>query len=349
MLGEARRHRRRRGQRRAAVAAPARLGLLQGLAEADGDERVLQAGAAAAVGVDVAGGDGGDVEALGEAGEPAVAGAVVAPVGTLQLDPEAITAEGGEQAPAEALAGGRVPPLPGAGEGAIAGAAGEADEPLGVLLQLLEGGPRRFGIAACAVAGVGVGGGQEPAEVAIAGGVLDQEGEVDAAPGAVVDGQLGTGDRPQAEALAGEGELERAPDAVVVGEGDGGIAAGRGGAGQLRRRRGAVEEGEGRVGVQLYVRSARHSGPLPVPAPAAAAPEDGEGAAVGQRQLEVVAAQGPRGPPAVLDQPLLADCLDSDTVDRRWGSAGGGLDRDGTGRIEAAQPGHQLRSPTVDR
>ena len=138
VLGEARRHRRRRGQRRAAVAAPPRLGLLQRLAQPDRDEGVLQAGAAAGVGVDVAGRHAGDAEPLGEPGEPAVAGAVVAPVGPLQLDPEALAAEGAEQAPAEPLAARRVAPLPGAGERPVAGAAGEADQPLGVLLQLLQ-------------------------------------------------------------------------------------------------------------------------------------------------------------------------------------------------------------------
>ena len=83
----------------------------------------------------------GDAEPGGEPGEPAVAGAVVAPVGPLQLDPEALAAEGGEQAPAEPLAARRVAPLPGARQGPVAGAAGEADEALGVLLHLLQGRP----------------------------------------------------------------------------------------------------------------------------------------------------------------------------------------------------------------
>ena len=94
--------------------------------------------------MDVAGGDGGDAEPLGEQGEPAVAGAVAAPVGALQLDPEAVAAEGGEQAAAEPLAAGAVAALAGAGQRAVAGAAGEADEPRGVLLHLLQ---RRPGLA----------------------------------------------------------------------------------------------------------------------------------------------------------------------------------------------------------
>ncbi len=94
VLGEAGGHQLGRGQRRAAVAAAPRLRLLQRLPPGDGDEGVLQAGAAAAVGMDVAGGDGGEAEARGEQGEPAVAGAVVTTVGPLQLDPQALAAEG---------------------------------------------------------------------------------------------------------------------------------------------------------------------------------------------------------------------------------------------------------------
>ena len=91
--------------------------------------------------VDVAGRDAGDAEAGGGLGEPAVAGAVVAPVGALQLDPEAVAAEGLEQAAAEPPPAAPCPALPGAGQGAVAGAAGEADEALGVGFDLLQGHP----------------------------------------------------------------------------------------------------------------------------------------------------------------------------------------------------------------
>ena len=273
VLGEARRHRRRRDQGRAAVAAAARLGLLQRLPQPDRDEGILEAGAAEAVGVDVAGRHAGDAEAGGELGEPAVAGAVVAPVGPLQLDPEALAPEGAEQAPAQALPARRLPPLPGPRQRSVAGAAGEADEPRGVLLHLLQRrpGPRRGagGVVAC----VRVGRGQQPAEIAVAGGILDQQREmyelgtnrgstgrfpptcVGWRPvGRQCDGQLGTRDRPQRLVHADLGELARAPDPVVVGEGEGGIAEGLGGNGELHRGRGAVEEREGRVRVQLDIR-----------------------------------------------------------------------------------------------
>ncbi len=142
VFGEASRHRRRRGEGRARVAAPARLGLVEGLAKPDRDQGVLQRRPAAVMGVDVAGGDAGNAEALGEEGEPAVAGAIAAPVGALQLDTEAVAAESGEEAAGEPLAGGGVSPFPGSRHRPLAGAAREADEPLGVLLDLLQRRPR---------------------------------------------------------------------------------------------------------------------------------------------------------------------------------------------------------------
>ena len=92
MLGEARRHLRRRGEHRARVAAPLGLGLLQRRVQAHGDERVLELGPPAVVGVDVAGRHAGDPEPLGERRQPPVAGPVATPQRSLQLDPEALGA-----------------------------------------------------------------------------------------------------------------------------------------------------------------------------------------------------------------------------------------------------------------
>ncbi len=234
---------------------------------ADRDEGVLQARAGAVVVVDVAGRDGGDSQPLRQAGEPAVAGAVVALEGALKLHPQVLGPEGGEQGAAERRRPGQVPSRPGRGQGALAGAAGEADEPLGVLGERRRPRPRLPGGAAGALAGAGVGLGQQPAEVAVAGRGLDQQrqvGEVGALfpPGlgapvpsrlGEVDRQLGAGYRPHAQPLAGVGELHRPPDPVVVGQRQRRVAEVGRGAGQLGRGRGAVEEGEGRVGVQLYI------------------------------------------------------------------------------------------------
>ena len=215
VLGEARGHRLRArpGPR---LALPRRCGsdCLQRRPEPHRDEGVLQVSARRGVGVDVAGRDAGHAEPLGERGEPAVAGAVVPPVGPLQLDPEAVAAEGGEQARGRAAPRRAVAPLPGPGERSLARAAGEADQALGVLLDLLQRHLRLRGARARVVAGMGVGRGEQPAEVAVAGRVFDEEGEVDVASrgsGRSADrlhGQLRPGDRPHAEALAG---LRRTP------------------------------------------------------------------------------------------------------------------------------------------
>ena len=113
----------------------------------------------------------------------------------------------------------------------------------------------------------GVGQGQQPAEVAVAGRVVDQEGQVEGARRAVAaeagrgggrgprreHGQLGPGDRPDPLGVAGAGELHRAPDAVVVGQRHRPVAELGGAQGELVRARGPVEEREGRVGVELDV------------------------------------------------------------------------------------------------
>ena len=64
---------------------------------------------------------------------------------------------------------------------------------------------------------------------------------------------LGAGDRPDAEVLRGVGELERAVDAVVVGERERGIPEFGGADGELLRQRRTVEEGVRRVRMQLDV------------------------------------------------------------------------------------------------
>ncbi len=99
MLGEARRHRRRRGEHGAGVAAALGLALLEHRVGADGDQGILELGPGAVVGVDVAGRHAGDPEPLGDPGEPAVAGPVAPPQRPLQLDPQALAAEGGDQTP----------------------------------------------------------------------------------------------------------------------------------------------------------------------------------------------------------------------------------------------------------
>src|SRR5919198_2763345 len=92
--------------------------------------------------MDVAGRHAPNAEPLGQPREPAIARPVVTPERPLQLDQEAIAPEGLDQAPPERLgssrlAGCRAParPLEWRGKRAVASAAGEADQPLGVALE----------------------------------------------------------------------------------------------------------------------------------------------------------------------------------------------------------------------
>ena len=145
---------------------------------------------------------------VGQLGQQPVAAGVAAPVGALQLDREPLAAEHRRAAAGPAPRPRAAGPRPtGRATRAVAGAAREAVQALGVPGHLVE---RRRGRAAV----VGVGGGDQPAQVAVAGLVLDEQGEVRA----VGQGHLAAGDRPDAGLAGGVGEGQRAAEAVVVGQ-----------------------------------------------------------------------------------------------------------------------------------
>ena len=131
VVGEAGGHGLRRGEDVAVVAAAQGLGGVERGVLADGHEGVLQPRARGRVRVDVARGHAGDAEAVGERGQAAVERAVVAVEGALQLDAEGVAPEGAQQ-PAH----GRLVADP------LARAAAEADQALGVGLDVLEGDAR---------------------------------------------------------------------------------------------------------------------------------------------------------------------------------------------------------------
>jgi hypothetical protein len=207
----------------------------------DGDEDVLEAEAAGVVRVHVSCGDGADAERLGERAQGGVAACVSAGIGALELDVEALAPEDAR----EAGAGGRV-----RDREAVTGAAGEADE---TLVPLLEEGEVEARVQAL----VRVGGGEEAAEVRVAARALDKERDVRA----VTQGDLGAGERAQAERLRGVGKLERAVEAVVVGEREDVVAELGGAGGELLGQGGAVEEGVGGVRVELDVCRRGHERP----------------------------------------------------------------------------------------
>ena len=95
--------------------------------------------ALARVCMDVAGGDRGDAEPVGELGEQAVAAAVAAAEGALELDAQAVGAEGGQEPLARRPGLGMLSRSIALREHAVARAAGQADESLGVARDRLNG------------------------------------------------------------------------------------------------------------------------------------------------------------------------------------------------------------------
>ena len=188
----------RRAEHALAVAAPLPLGAVQGRPVADGHERVLEHGPARAVRVHVAGRHRVDAQRLGEVAQSGVAAGVSPLVRALELDEEALTAESRGEPSCRVRIANRE---------AVAGAAGEADEPLVVLGELLW---RQRGLEAV----VRMGKREQPAEVRVAPRRLDQQRDMATA----LERHLRARDRPHAERLRRVCELERAVDAVVVGE-----------------------------------------------------------------------------------------------------------------------------------
>ena len=179
---EARRHRLRRGEHMGEVAAAHGLRGVERGVVAQRDEGVLQRRPRAGVRVDVARRHGRHAEALRQLGEAAVAGAVVAVEGPLELDPQVVGAEDPQQPPQARLV-----------VDALARAAAQADEPGGVLLERGERDLRgRLGLVAVVL----VRDRDDPAEVAPAGRVLDQQRDV----AAVLQRHLRPVDRAQPEA-----------------------------------------------------------------------------------------------------------------------------------------------------
>jgi hypothetical protein len=179
--------------------------------------------------MDVAGRDCRDPQVAGELAQGGASAGVSALVGALELDEEAVAAEGVGDA-GDGVRVARAEPVP--------RAAGQADEPLGVCEQRLERQLGRERVGALLRPRAGVRLGQEPAEVRVPRRRLDEQRDVRAAG----QRQLGAGDRLDAERLGRVGVLQRAADGVVVGERERLVAEVGGARGELVGQRGAVEE-----------------------------------------------------------------------------------------------------------
>ena len=220
----------RRSQEALPVASPLRLAAVERRAVLDGDERVLQRRPRTRMGMDVAGRNRFDPERLSQLAQRGVATSVASLERTLKLDKEAAAAEGSRQ-PCRGVRVLHGEPMP--------RAARQADEPFVQALQrrLLERRLEQFAFLPrdpCPRMGVG----QQPAEVGVARGRLDEQRHVRP----VGERYLGAGDRSDAECLRRLGELQRAIDAVVVGQRERAVAKLGGPNRELLGQRGAVEE-----------------------------------------------------------------------------------------------------------
>jgi len=176
----------------------------------------------------VAGRDRPHAERLGEVAQRGEPPSVAALERALQLDEESFPAERLCQR-RRSVRPPRCKPVP--------RAAGETDEAL-VQLGYERGVERRRRGLGRPNAGVRMRCGQQPAEVRVAARRLDQQRDVRA----VRQRDLGAGDRPDAERLCRVRELQRAVDAVVIGQRERLVAELGRSCRQLLRQRGAVEE-----------------------------------------------------------------------------------------------------------
>src|SRR5262249_42837828 len=132
-------------------------------------------------------------------------------------------------------------------EGSL-GTTGEAVQPSGMLLHLLPGGQRiAFGTARR-------GGGEQAAEIRVAGAVLDHERQ-----GARVrDDDLRSHQGAHADTPCGGEEARRSVDAVTIAQGERVVAERRRPFDQVLRQGGAAQEAEGAPAAQLDVAGEDH-------------------------------------------------------------------------------------------
>ena len=233
---------------------------------ADGGEDVEDF-AVVRIGVaDAVGGDDGEAQGAGEAEGGLVAEFLIAELVALELDVDIVAAVEGGELFEEGAGCGFAACCEGGGERTFV-AAGEADEAVGILGEVVEGGGA-FGFGGLAHFELG----DELAEILIAGAGGAEEGETRGGPNALVR-MLGCGSQGawrEARAECGGGDFcadvgadvvalaagvhaRGAVKAVAVEEGDGGDFEFLGAGDEVFGLGGAFEEGEGAGGVELDV------------------------------------------------------------------------------------------------
>ena len=243
----------RRAQHRLAVPTPLALAPVERGPAADRDERVLEERPSRGVRVDVSRRDGLDPEVLGQVAERGVPPGVAPLVRSLELDEEPLPPERGCEPGRACRVAEREP---------VARAAGEADE---ALVELGDRRERHGGLEQDAVllplgSRARMRGGEDPAQVRVAPARLDEERQVSSSVG-LRRCHLGPRDRPDAGVLRRVGELERAVDAVVIGQRERGVAELCGPHDELLGMRRAVEERVGGMAVQLDIRGGTRGSP----------------------------------------------------------------------------------------
>ena len=198
--GEPRRHRRRGLEDELLVTPPFGLAAVERRPLPDRDERILEPGAPRVMRMNVARGNSADTEIAGELAQPCIPPGIAAQVRPLELDEEALPSERAAE-PCRAVRIAYCQPM--------ARTPREADKTFVALLEASEvdGGVEPLvSMALC----------EKPAQVCVARRGLDQERDMSAAG----QSHLRPCDRPHAERLRRVRELERAIDAVVVGQGE---------------------------------------------------------------------------------------------------------------------------------
>jgi len=259
-----------------------RLGLLQRLATPDRDQRVLQRSPPAIVAVDIAGCDAGHPEPLGEQRQPTIPSPIPPPIGPLQLNPKPIPPKSPKQPPSKPLPLSSFSPFKSPSSDPIPSTPGKANEPLRVLLHLLESRPSLRRGPPSVVPRMRMGSSKQPAQIPIPGRILNQQSEMPVPAGGwrrrgdphlprrwgwVPCGdrtrrpnphrQLRPGYSPDTEALTRMRELHRPPHPIVIGKSKSRIPMSGSGSRQLRRNGSPVEKGKGRMSMQLDVHQAR--------------------------------------------------------------------------------------------